>query len=278
MNRLELKESLMFLYCSYEDRLKAKVISGYRWDKTEKAWVYSLDYEVFLQIKQTFNEITISPDIEDHFKKQEESVKKGSEFKANLLSNFEVPEIIKNLKVKTSPRKHQPIGVAFMLSQDCTMLCDEMGLGKTFQAMMAAISRRQMGQVKRCLVVCPATLKGTWRKEIEKHTYENGIVIDGTKKQRENQLAEYVENDKILFLIVNYESLRIDAFKFNFDMIILDESVRIKNPKAATTKVIKKMQAPYKIGISGYPVANRIEDIWSQIDWIRPGYLGNKWA
>jgi SNF2 family DNA or RNA helicase len=87
----------------------------------------------------------------------------------------------------------------------------------------------------------------------------------------------YMADEKYLFLIINYESLRVDGMPMHFDMIIIDESVRIKNPKAYTTKAVKKVKALYKVGLSGYPVANKIEDIWSQIDWIRPGYLGNRW-
>lgn len=62
-----------------------------------------------------------------------------------------------------------------------------------------------------------------------------------------------------------------------FEMICCDESIKLKSPKAQQTKAIKKLPAKYRIGLSGYPIANRIIDIWSQADWVKPGYLGTFW-
>ena len=63
-----------------------------------------------------------------------------------------------------------------------------------------------------------------------------------------------------------------------FDIICLDESIKIKSPKAQQTKAVKKLPAKYRIALSGYPIANRIIDIWSQVDWVQPGYLGTFWS
>lgn len=62
-----------------------------------------------------------------------------------------------------------------------------------------------------------------------------------------------------------------------FDLICCDETVRLKNFKAQQTKAVKQLPAKYRIALSGYPIANRIIDIWSQVDWVNPGYLGTYW-
>lgn len=63
-----------------------------------------------------------------------------------------------------------------------------------------------------------------------------------------------------------------------FDLIILDETVKIKNRETKVTKSLPSLKPKYKIGLTGYPVSNRIEDLWSQFDWIHPGCLGSYWS
>ncbi|HUS89841.1 MAG TPA: DEAD/DEAH box helicase [Desulfosporosinus sp.] len=276
MSTLKLFDNHMELRCDFDEREKAKIIFGYKWDGDTKCWRYPINLETFLQIKQSFPELFIAEEIYQKFAEEEKRIQTQVAVDPNS-EDYPHKALIEGMHVKNHPRDYQKTGVSFMLMHETCMLFDEMGCGKTFQAMMTAIARRQLGQIKRCLVVCPATLKGTWYREISKHTYEHGMVIDGTKKERASQLQAYIDNENILFLIVNYESLRVDGMPINFDMIIIDESVRIKNPKALQTKAVKKIKSKYRVGLSGYPVANKIEDIWSQIDWIRPGYLGNRW-
>ena len=118
--------------------------------------------------------------------------------------------------LKTNPYQHQVKGIEFLLENNRAMLLDEMGLGKTFQALASAVRRKNMGEIKRCLIICPATLKRTWLREIEKHTYEKAILIDGSKKEREALYKEYLNSDT-LFLIVNFESFRIDLMNIYCD-------------------------------------------------------------
>ena len=218
MPRLELHENLLSLSCDFDDREKAKVITGFRWNKELKMWQYPIDLEVYLQIKQVFPSAEIAGSVHEIFNAHQEAVQAGTSFKKNPV----VHPTINSLNVKTLPRNHQVVGVSFLLNQNSAMLCDEMGLGKTFQAMMAAIGRKQMGKVSRVLVLCPATLKGTWAAEIDKHTNEKFVVLDGGRKQRNEQFKTFLSDQACMFLIVNFESFRIDALKFNFDMIIID--------------------------------------------------------
>jgi SNF2 family DNA or RNA helicase len=280
MSTLQLIDDKLELTCDFLQKEKAKVIFGYKWNQDRRSWEYPVHIETYLQLKQSFPDLEIDNIVSQHFFEEERRIMDSKSFKVSETAEEDYPhkDIIEGLSVKSQPRGYQNIGVAFILNQDGCMIFDEMGCGKTFQAMMGAIARKQLGQINRCLVICPATLKGTWYREVAKHTYEHAIVIDGTKKERQNQLKAFLEDEKFLFLVINYESLRVDSLPRDvFDMVIIDESVRIKNPKAATTKAVKKIGAQYKVGLSGYPIANKIEDIWSQIDWVRPGYLGSRW-
>ena len=269
---LSLVENKLRLECSYNDRHKAKAVSGYRWNKDKKTWDYPISYDAFLSLKQAFSDLQIEPAIKIHFQKQTEELNKSSAFKKNPTES----PVLETIPLKSKPYGHQRTGISFLLNQNCSLLCDEMGLGKSYQAMVTAIARRNAGEVSRVLVLCPATIKGVWLSEVLKHTYEKAVMVEGTKAQREKQYKEYDESGA-LFLVMNYETLRCDPPPIKFDMVICDESVRIKNPKAQITKRVKKMPAIYKVGLSGYPVANRVEDIWSQIDWVKPGYLGSRW-
>ena len=82
-------------------------------------------------------------------------------------------------------------------------------LGKTIQGLGAAHELIQEGQVSKVLVTPPASLKYQWAEEIEKFTDYKSIVIDGTKKQRMNQYAQFSRDD-ITFCIAGYETIRND--------------------------------------------------------------------
>lgn len=271
MSYLCIADSNLKLICNYTDKEMAKAIYG-NWNPENKGWYYPLNYDTFLSIKQAFSDLEIHPLVLEHFKQITEEEQKALAFKHDL----EIPPIINIIPLKSKLYEHQKSGVAFLLNQDTCLLCDELGVGKTLTAIVASIIRKMQGSVSRVLIICPATIKGVWAGEIEKHTYEKAVIIEGSKRQRQKQFKYYIDS-KALFLVMNYESVRCDPPPFRFDYIICDESVRLKSPKAQQTKAIKRIPAKFKNALSGYPIANKIEDIHSQIDWIRPGYLGNRW-
>ena len=161
-----------------------------------------------------------------------------------------------------------------------SLLGDAPGLGKTIQSIAA------LEFEKRILVFCPASLKYSWQEEIEKwEPNAVSIVIDGNKKERDilwacaekgltkNGVTKYPK-----YVIANYELLLRDLEVIMltlWDAIICDEATRISNPAAKSVKRLKVIPAPKKIALTGTPVANTAVDLWSIIDWLRPGYLGN---
>ena len=162
----------------------------------------------------------------------------------------------------------QKVGAMFMRASSGTLLADVPGLGKTIQTIAS-----QENKILRTLVLCPASLKFNWKEEIEKWSDRTIQVINGNKKERSEQWPRYYN-----WTIANYELLLRDyeeISKIKWDEIVCDEATQISNPGAKSVKALKQISAPKKIALTGTPVSNTPVDLWSIIDWIRPGYLGN---
>jgi len=168
---------------------------------------------------------------------------------------------------------YQQKGAAFLAAMEKAMLADEMGLGKTPQAIAACIVLGD--KIKTALVVCPASLKSQWKNEIEKFCDKKAVVIDGTGEKRKKLFGE-----DSFFKIMNYELLLknfSDVEKSNFDLIILDEAQRIKNWKAKRTQLIKKLSPPYAFVLTGTPVENRLEELYSITEFLDRRVFGPAW-
>jgi SNF2 family DNA or RNA helicase len=180
-----------------------------------------------------------------------------------------------------TPYPFQAVGISFLHDIKTGLLADEMGLGKTPQAIGAIHRLWKQNRVRKALVVCPTSLKYQWKEEISKFTDHKGIVIDGTPKQRKEQLYEFATTNEYLFGIINYELVRndLDAIKeIKVDAIVADECHRIKNWKSKTSEAMKELDAPYKFGLTGTPMQNKPDELWNVMDWVDPTVLGNYWA
>lgn len=198
----------------------------------------------------------------------------------SVLPQFEVSnEALDDMHL--APYPFQAVGISFLHDIEQALLADEMGLGKTPQAIGATHRLWKKGKVKKALIVCPTSLKYQWQKEIAAFTDHKGIVIDGTPKQRKEQLHEFKTSDEYLFGIINYELVRndLDDIKdIKVDLIAADEVHRIKNWKTKTSAAMKELDAPYKFGLTGTPMQNKPDELWNVMDWLNPRILGNYWA
>lgn len=171
----------------------------------------------------------------------------------------------------------QKEGAEFFIENKHALLAFEVGLGKTHVS-MAAIEQEEMFP---SLIVCPNYIKWKWADEIETWTDHLPVVIDGTPKKRE-EFYEKITNNKPYYVVINYELLRqdIDVLKqFPFYAVIADEVTAIKTYNSKTKKAIKKLRVPeYKLGLTGTPVSNRPDELYSIMDWIEPKLFGNWWA
>ncbi|WP_196435574.1 SNF2-related protein [Methylomonas sp. LL1] len=182
--------------------------------------------------------------------------------------------VLPGLKVKLFP--YQVEGVAFLASRGRALLADDMGLGKTLQAIAAGTWLADNAGVKRILIVCPTSLKYQWAREIAKFTGRGVRVLQGGPEQRGVQYR-----DDALFFIVNYElvlrDLSIISENLKPDLLILDEAQRIKNWRTKLSSTVKLIPARYVFVLSGTPLENRLEDLYSLLQLVDARVLGPLW-
>ncbi len=171
---------------------------------------------------------------------------------------------------------YQVEGVAFLAANDRALLADDMGLGKTLQAIAASVCLRNDEGVKTTLVVCPASLKHQWAREIRRFTDLDVEVIQGGVKQRRAQYRR-----KAAFTVMNYELVLRDylalAELLAPDLLVLDEAQRIKNWRTKTATAVKTLPCRFAFVLSGTPLENRLEDLYSVMQVVDPHVLGPLW-
>ncbi len=155
------------------------------------------------------------------------------------------------------------------------MLADDMGLGKTVQAIAAAALLKELRGIERVLVITPASLKHQWAREIRRFTSLPVTVVQGGQIARRQA---YRENT--FFTIVNYELVRRDLVELEQlrpSLIILDEAQRIKNWRAKTAIVVKQLKSRYAFVLTGTPLENRLDELYSIFQFLDPRILGPLW-
>lgn len=175
------------------------------------------------------------------------------------------------LKVSLFP--YQRKGVFFAALAGKSLIADEMGLGKTLQAIATAeLYKKELG-INRVLIVCPTSLKYQWKAEIEKFTDSSVYVIEGSLQKRKDR---YWRTDAY-YVIVSYHTMTHDLDWLNRmepDLVILDEAQRIKNWKTKVSQQIKRIVTPYSIVLTGTPLENKLEELYSIMQFIDVYRLG----
>ncbi len=151
-------------------------------------------------------------------------------------------------------------------------LADDMGLGKTIQVLALLDARRAEGHGP-SLVVVPRSLVFNWRSEAAQFAPALRVA-DWSSNTRH---AEAFDARQVDVAIVTYGTLRRDAVRLadtTFDYVVLDEAQAIKNRSTATAKACRVLRSSYRLALSGTPVENRLEELWSLLDFLNPGMLG----
>jgi SNF2 family DNA or RNA helicase len=201
--------------------------------------------------------------------------KRVSEFKG--VPSVELPKLL-----QAELRPYQKDGFDFLAHlvqiKLGGILADDMGLGKTLQtlAWLAWLKERNTKNPKPSLVICPASVLHNWRREAERFTPNLKVLVLESGAARHNLRKQIPQND---IIVTNYALLRRDLEelqKFAFRAVILDEAQFIKNPGAQVTQSVKQLKCEHKLALTGTPLENRLLDLWSIVDFIQPGYLGNQ--
>ncbi len=182
----------------------------------------------------------------------------------------------KGFRFKGTLRAYQQQGVAFM--QYLTdrnfnpLLADEMGLGKTVQLLALLASRMTRGG-KPSLIVCPASLTVNWEREAARFVPD--LRVAAPQGSERNAVLKRPESFDLLILSYTGARMSREALrKYNFEFLVLDEAQHIKNPGSENAKNCKSISAAHRVVLSGTPLENSPDDLWSVMDFLQPGMLG----
>lgn len=257
-----------------------------------------LDLEKLAPIVQIFDEIGLTC-LDDH--KEERPLWSLASLEASLFDGlpiqFSMSEKLKEIQqqmlgivhfqpselpsqIKASLRSYQIEGTSW-IERLRTMrlngiLADDMGLGKTLQAIIALTQHKLNQPDSISIVVCPTSLVYNWKEEINKFNPElRALPVDGTPAQRKKLL-----NDIQLFdvVITSYSLLQKDIEFYKtvpFSYAILDEAQHIKNRSTRNAKSVKMMQAAHRLILTGTPIENSLDELWSLFDFLMPGLLSS---
>lgn len=214
--------------------------------------------------------VTIYPDAEEWIQQQ-------------LFQN-RIKELVQ--EIRKDPKKHplrksllavellpyQLDGIAFAVGAGRAVLADDMGLGKTIQGIGVAELLAQVAEIKKVLIVCPASVKSQWKAEIARFApHRNCQVVLGNANERFEQYG-----NNVFFTVCNYEQVIRDLLPIEqtkWDLIILDEGQRIKNWEAKTSRAIKSLRSTFALVLSGTPMENRIDELYSVVQFIDDRHL-----
>ena len=182
--------------------------------------------------------------------------------------------------IKASLRTYQNEGVNWLNRlRDMHLngiLADDMGLGKTLQSIIAITQHKIDNPKSISIVVCPTSLVYNWKEEIGKFNPQlKTLAVDGTPTQRKKLLTSIKEFDVV---ITSYSLLQKDIEFYNtvnFGYCILDEAQHIKNRGTRNAKSVKMIKAVHRLILTGTPIENSLDELWSLFDFLMPGLLSS---
>ena len=156
------------------------------------------------------------------------------------------------------------------------ILADDMGLGKTLQALGHLQQEHDQGrQTNPTLIVAPTSLLGNWKREAARFTPNlKTLIWHGTQRKLGDLTADSVD-----IVITSYALVTRDIALLSeqpFGCVILDEAQAIKNPTAKVTQALKTLTIERRICLTGTPLENHLGELWSQFDFLMPGFLGSR--
>ncbi len=222
------------------------------------------------KLQQLGRDVVVSPDAEE-FIQQRMAQERLASLTAEIRRDPERHPLRTTL-LKAPLLPYQLDGIAFAAGAGRAILADDMGLGKTIQAVGTAELLAREAEIGKVLVICPASLKSQWRNEIHKFCDREVQLISGAIAERAGQYG----ND-CFFTVCNYEQVLRDLTAIErtpWDLIILDEGQRIKNWESKTSRVVKCLRSKFALVLSGTPLENRLDDLYSVVQFVDDRRLG----
>ena len=258
------------IYDSYLYKESIREIDGRLYDPDDKAWIVPLNK------KNAYTIGLLGAELDEELKelaKQEDD-------------NDVLTEPIVKPKIKGSLYAHQVKAYNFALnlinkgSKGIAYLMD-MGTGKTITSIALVGSLLEQSKFHNLLIVCPKSIVGVWQEEFQKFAdYRYALtVLDGSLEKKKSAF-KYMTGTALQVIVVNYEScwrLESEIAKWKPDMIICDESSKIKNPTTSQSKALHRLGANSKLNLilTGTPITNNPLDFFSQYKFLDEQILGS---
>lgn len=269
------------------------VMEKKRYYRMEDGAFLSLEGEEFASMKQLFNELDVErADLQDgnmqiplyRGAQLDELIDTNKQYDSafrKLLYQLKSPEeqvypLPENLQATL--RNYQLTGYQWFKSLSHYhlggILADDMGLGKTVQSIAYLLS--DPGDTPH-LIVAPSSVLYNWKNEFEKFAPDLQVaVLTGSPAERKNMIGSYENKD---VWITSYATLRQDIELYEekeFRTLILDEAQYIKNYATKTSQAIRQLKASRRFALSGTPIENSIDELWSIFQVILPGLMPNQ--
>ncbi len=287
MARLTLHENRIALHSRYEDRVIARQIAGREWNPRHKVWLYPLRAETLNELTVNFPGIEVSPKVSEavlQVAMREQAVHSVK------LAGWDNAKPVEDMPVRSKPFNHQVQGYNIGLQLPNVGILMEQGCGKSLTAIAIMGRRYFRKEIKKAMIVAPASVAPTWAKEefgelaVHANFPYEVLMLQGPVNKRIKALSEWKpDSSRLQIVVINYEAVwRMEETiaKWRPDMIICDESQRIKTPSTRQSKSLHKLGklAKYRLILTGTPVTQGPLDFFSQYKFLEPGIFGNSYT
>ncbi|MBF2017029.1 MAG: DEAD/DEAH box helicase [Rivularia sp. T60_A2020_040] len=201
----------------------------------------------------------------------------------NLTDNQEIESLPTPTNFRGELRPYQRRGMSWLSFLERwglgACLADDMGLGKTIQFIAFLLHLQEQSALENpILLVCPTSVLGNWEREVKKFAPNLKVLqYHGDKRPKGKAFQNAVKNTNIV--ITSYSLVHRDLKSLqdiSWQIIALDEAQNIKNPEAKQSQAVRQLEPEFRIALTGTPVENRLQELWSIMDFLNPGYLGNR--
>lgn len=309
MQTLTLQDGHAALRCAYEDRERAKRIPGYTFHRPSSTWRYPISSRVVDDVRAEFPYCTVDPALLDAVAR---FIDRDTVVQSVKDAGWQNATPITRMPVTVTPFQHQVAAFNVAMTLDAVALLMEMGTGKTLTTVAALGARFLDSQIRRVLIVAPASVVPVWPTEFAQFAdfIHDVRVLNGPVAKRVKQLNEWptsyrcvvcrdeLDTDDGLVCVpcgdrgykqtaraalqvavTNYEAVHRFAdelLAWKPDAVVCDESQRIKTPSAAVSKAMHKIgaAATYRFALTGTPVTQHPMDFFSQYKFLDPSIFG----
>ncbi|XZN91065.1 MAG: DEAD/DEAH box helicase [Microcoleus sp.] len=199
----------------------------------------------------------------------------------NTLNNNEAVSAIAPASFRGKLRPYQALGVGWLAFLERwglgACLADDMGCGKTLQLIAFLLHLQENEALENpTLIVCPTSVLGNWEREVKKFAPTLKVLLHHGEKRAKGKVFATAIKGKHL-IITSYSLVFRDAKEIQstkWQGLVLDEAQNIKNSESQQSKIVREIEASFKIALTGTPVENRLQELWSILEFLNPGYLG----